>query len=282
MSNMMKLVIVSGRSGSGKSICLNVLEDLGFYCIDNLPLKLLIPLVEELKHNYQQIAVSIDSRTAADLEQFDSTVQELRNSKVECEIIYLDASDKVLIHRFSATRRKHPLTSKKVSLPEALVKENKLLMHIAKQADLHIETDNLTVHHLRDLLRNRILKQSSKLTLLFQSFSYKHEIPSNSDFVFDSRCLPNPYWEHNLRDKSGLDTEVQEYLAQQPTAKLLLTDIAKFLTTWIPQFKANDRTYLTISIGCTGGQHRSVYLVEQLARLFADSGDEIQTRHCEL
>lgn len=278
----MRLIIISGRSGSGKSICLDVLEDLGFYCIDNLPLNLLPILTEQLKKKYMQIAVSIDARTAAEFDRFDSVILELKNNKVNCEIIYLDAADKTLIKRFSTTRRKHPLTTKTISLAEALQREDKLLLHIAKQADLHLETDNLTVHHFRDLLRSRVENKPSKLTVLFQSFSYKNGIPSDSDFVFDVRCLPNPYWEPDLRDKTGLDEPVRKFLQEQPTVKLLLNDLKSFLSDWIPQIKANDRTYLTISIGCTGGQHRSVYIVDCLAHAFEKNVDEIQIRHQEI
>lgn len=278
----MRLIIISGRSGSGKSICLDVLEDLGFYCIDNLPLNLLPILTEQLKKKYTQIAVSIDARTAAEFDQFDSVIAELKNNQINCEVIYLDAADKTLIKRFSTTRRKHPLTTKIISLAEALQREDELLLHIAKQADLHIETDNLTVHHFRDLLRSRVENKPSKLTVLFQSFSYKNGIPSDSDFVFDVRCLPNPYWESELREYTGLDEPVRKFLQEQSTVKLMIDDIKSFLSDWIPQIKANDRTYLTISIGCTGGQHRSVYVVDYLAHAFEKNVDEIQIRHQEV
>lgn len=187
-----------------------------------------------------------------------------------------------MLKRFSTTRRKHPLTTKNISLAEALKLEHKLLLHVAKQANLHIETDNLTVHHFRDLLRHRVENKPSKLAVLFQSFSYKNGIPSDSDYVFDVRCLPNPYWESELRDFNGLDKPVREFLEQQPTVKLMLDDIKKFLSDWIPQIKANDRTYLTVSIGCTGGQHRSVYIVDCLAKAFEKNVDEIQIRHQEI
>lgn len=278
----MRLIIVSGRSGSGKSICLNVLEDLGFYCIDNLPLKLLDTLTDELKNNYSHVAVSIDARTAAELNHFDGIIQSLKSKNITCSVIYLDATDDNLIKRFSTTRRKHPLTNKHTSLTEALDRERTLLLHIAEKADLHIETDNMTVHHFRDLLRSRILEQPSKLSVLIQSFSYKRGIPSDSDFVFDVRCLPNPYWEQELRELTGLDTKVSDFLSKQTSVTKMLDDISHFLKSWLPHIKANDRSYLTLSIGCTGGQHRSVYMVEQLTKLFETGVDDIQKRHLEI
>jgi UPF0042 nucleotide-binding protein len=278
----MRLIIISGRSGSGKSICLDVLEDLGFYCIDNLPLKLLPAMIDELQEQYKQIAVSIDARTAAEFDKIDDILQQLDKKNIKTEIYYLDARDKTLLTRFNSTRRKHPLTNKNTSLSEAIQKEHKLLLHISQKADLHLETDNYTVHHFRDLLRNRISNKPSKLTLLFQSFSYKIGIPSDSDYVFDVRCLPNPYWEMGLREYTGLDEPVKTFLSDQSPVKIMLKDIQKFLSDWIPQFKLSDRTYITIAIGCTGGRHRSVYIAECLAKIFESSADEIQIRHTGL
>jgi len=278
----MRLVIISGRSGSGKSICLEVLEDSGFYCIDNLPLKLLLQITEELNKDYENVAVSIDARTKAQFGTFSNIVNELKSRDIHCEIMYLDAANETLIKRFSSTRRKHPLSNSETSLAEALDYETKLLSSVSELANFRVETDNFTVHHFRDLLRHRILNKPTKLTVLFQSFSYKIGIPSDSDFVFDARCLPNPYWEIGLRDLTGLDKIVKDFFDNQTIVQALIKDIATFLQTWMVEFKNNDRTYLTISIGCTGGQHRSVYLTEALAQRFQNTIDEVQVRHKEL
>ncbi len=279
----MKLTIVSGRSGSGKSVCLHALEDLGFYCIDNLPVGLLPTLVAHI-NAHPQIAVSIDARNLpADLDRFAGIIDELKKTILQHEIIFLDAADHILIKRFSETRRKHPLSSEKISLKEAVQNEAQLLGPINELADLRIDTSFLNVQQLRELVRNRISpKTHAGLSLLFQSFGYKYGVPLDADFVFDVRCLPNPYWELNLRNCSGVAPEVKEYLQQQTFTKELLTDIQKFLQTWLPRFANDNRNYMTVAIGCTGGQHRSVYIAEELANYFRNYYENIQIRHREL
>ncbi|MAM89286.1 RNase adapter RapZ [Allohahella sp. A8] len=284
----MKLIIVSGRSGSGKSTALHVLEDLSFYCIDNLPVGLLKPLVEEALSEdnkpAQNIAVSIDARNLnKDFASFPEMFAELKSKQVECEIIFLDADDQTLLQRFNATRRKHPLSTRTMSLKEAISHETKLLEPISTMSSLYINTSNLSIYQLRDQVKLRVSGHSTQeLALLFQSFGYKHGVPSDSDYVFDVRCLPNPYWDPALRRFRGTEDPVIEFLDNAPEVQQMKEDISRFLKRWLPEFKKSNRTYLTISIGCTGGQHRSVYLCEQLGREFRDFYDNVQIRHKEL
>tara|TARA_R100000306_G_scaffold62584_1_gene74519 strand:- start:54417 stop:55277 length:861 start_codon:yes stop_codon:yes gene_type:complete len=284
----LKLIIVSGRSGSGKSTALHVLEDLSFYCIDNLPVGLLKPLVEEALSEdnkpAQNIAVSIDARNLnKDFASFPEMFAELKSKQVECEIIFLDADDQTLLQRFNATRRKHPLSTRTMSLKEAISHETKLLEPISTMSSLYINTSNLSIYQLRDQVKLRVSGHSTQeLALLFQSFGYKHGVPSDSDYVFDVRCLPNPYWDPALRRFRGTEDPVIEFLDNAPEVQQMKEDISRFLKRWLPEFKKSNRTYLTISIGCTGGQHRSVYLCEQLGREFRDFYDNVQIRHKEL
>lgn len=284
----MKLIIVSGRSGSGKSTALHVLEDLGFYCIDNLPIGLLSPLTEEASNEspsrLRQIAVSIDARNLADaIANFEAMHEHLKASSLAVEIIYLDASDQSLLQRFHATRRKHPLSDVRTSLREAITNEKRLLEPLARLADLHIDTSELSMYELRDMIKQRIAgRREQDLALLFQSFGFKHGVPVDSDYVFDVRCLPNPYWDPNLRQFTGLDTEVQQFLESQPATSQMLNDLKHLLTTWLPAFRDNNRSYMTISVGCTGGQHRSVYICDQLSRAFQDEYSNVQIRHTEI
>ncbi|GAA3973195.1 RNase adapter RapZ [Allohahella marinimesophila] len=284
----MKLIIVSGRSGSGKSTALHVLEDLSFYCIDNLPVGLLKPLVEEALSEEnkpaQNIAVSIDARNLnKDFASFPEMFADLKSKQVECEVIFLDADDETLLQRFNATRRKHPLSTRTISLKEAISHETQLLDPISTMASLYINTSNLSIYQLRDQVKLRVSGHSTQeLALLFQSFGYKHGVPSDSDYVFDVRCLPNPYWDPALRRFRGTEDPVIEFLDNAPEVQQMKEDISRFLQRWLPEFKKSNRTYLTISIGCTGGQHRSVYLCEQLGREFRDFYDNVQIRHKEL
>lgn len=280
----MKLTIISGRSGSGKSVCLHVLEDLGYYCIDNLPVSLLPSLAEQIGPLQPRVAVSIDARNVpADLDRFVSILEKVKQNVDNYEIIFLDAEDKTLFRRFSETRRKHPLSSDKIHLQEALQQESQLLEPISQLADLRIDSTRLTVQQLRALVRERITPKNNKgLSLLFESFGYKFGVPPDADFTFDVRCLPNPYWEPHLRSFTGLDQPVEEFLQQAPQTKKLIVDITTFLTDWLPNFEVDNRTYMTIAVGCTGGQHRSVYIAEQLARHFENKKFKTQIRHREL
>ncbi|SFR51951.1 UPF0042 nucleotide-binding protein [Marinobacter daqiaonensis] len=285
----MKLIIVSGRSGSGKSTALHVLEDLGFYCIDNLPIGLLFPLTTEATTRnsgtrLQNIAVSIDARNLSDeIANFETIHQRLLEIGMTTEIIYLDASEQSLLQRFHATRRKHPLSDDSTSLTEAIRFEKKLLEPIAQLADLYLDTTELSMYELRDLIKQRVIGRSEQeLALLFQSFGFKHGVPVDSDYVLDVRCLPNPYWDTSLRKYTGLDQPVQEFLGGDPMTNRMIDDITRFLEHWLPEFSNSNRSYMTISIGCTGGQHRSVYVCEQLSRYFKRQYNQVQTRHTEL
>lgn len=279
----MRLVIISGRSGSGKTVALHALEDRGFYCIDNLPISLLGSLEEHI-NDKPLVAVSIDARNIPkDFTRFKKVIEQLNSSGKNCEIIYLDANENDLLKRFSETRRKHPLTNNTISLREAIRKEHELLTPIASLADLTIDTSALKRQDLLNLINDRILNhQSNQMQILLQSFGFKHGLPPDTDFVFDVRCLPNPFWQPNLRSLSGLDSEVISYLGSIPAVNKMLTEIYTFLESWIPCFEADNRSYLTISIGCTGGLHRSVYMVESIAKKLKEKSKNTQIRHREL
>jgi len=284
----MRLFIVSGTSGAGKSIALHALEDAGFYCIDNLPLGLLPAFSQEMLeapgHAYENAAVGIDARNLAnDLDQFGATLERLLATDLECKVLFLDADDATLFKRFSETRRRHPLTRNDTPLAEAIRRERALLEPIASRADLRIDTSHTTVHQLRDLIHARLGRPGTRtMSVLFESFGYKHGIPVDADFVFDIRCLPNPHWEPRLRALTGRDAEVVEFLEAQPEVERMFDSISGFLTTWLPRFEAENRSYMTVAIGCTGGQHRSVYFVERLAAHFGCGRTTTLTRHREL
>jgi UPF0042 nucleotide-binding protein len=282
-----QLVIISGRSGSGKSTALHQLEDEGYYCIDNLPVSLLPALVEETSraefHHFRGTAVCIDARNAwKDLANFSDVVDALPGS-VHSEILFLDAQDSALIKRFSETRRRHPLSSETTPLAEAIDKERELLGPISSDASLVLDTTQMTIYELRDAIKQRLLKNSTgSMSLLFQSFGFKRGVPADADLVFDVRMLPNPHWVKELRFKSGLDSEVQAFLESQPLAGELYRDICHYLDTWLPRYKDSNRSYMTVAVGCTGGQHRSVYLADRLFRYYSDRFQNIHVRHREL
>ena len=282
----MKLIILSGRSGSGKTTALQALEDLGYYCVDNLPLGLLATLARQLseeQHHVERIALGIDARNLPhQLENFPAIVRELDGLALHCEIVFLDAEDDTLLKRFSATRRKHPLSNDNLSLIEAIDREASLLAAIRAMADLVIDTTQLDVHTLRDMIRDRVAKRRDQLSVLIASFAYKRGVPHDADLVFDMRVLPNPYWHLELRQLNGKDQAVRDYLDQQPESIRMLDDISRFLIDWLPGYERNDRTYMTIAIGCTGGQHRSVYMVEALRQRLSNTGMTVQWRHLEL
>lgn len=283
----MKLVIISGRSGSGKSTALHVLEDLGYYCIDNLPSGLLPALINEMQHEdmpREAIAISIDARNVpVNLERFPETIATIEKTGIEYTIAYLDADDQTILSRFSATRRKHPLSSATTSLEEAIKKERVLLDPIATLADLKIDTRNLSLHQLRDLVKKQVAQQTdTTLALLFESFGFKRGVPSDADLVFDVRCLPNPYWDPVLRKYNGRDQQIIQFLEEQPIVEDMFTDLCNYLDKWLPKYEANNRSYMTVAIGCTGGHHRSVYLSERLARHFSDKLNNVQIRHRDL
>jgi len=283
----MKLVIISGRSGSGKSTALHLLEDLGYYCIDNMPSGLLPALIDEMQREGVQrdaVAISIDARNMpVNLVRFPETITAIKSTGIDYTIAYLDADDQTILTRFSATRRKHPLSNAEVSLEEAIWKESLLLAPIATRADLKIDTSNLSLHQLRDIIKKQLAEQTdTTLALLFESFGFKRGIPSDADLLFDVRCLPNPYWDPALRKYNGRDHQIIEFLEGQPIVEEMFSDLCNYLEKWLPQFEANNRSYMTVAIGCTGGHHRSVYLSERLAKQFSGKINNVQIRHRDL
>lgn len=283
----MNLTIVSGRSGSGKSTVLHVLEDRGYYCIDNLPASLLPLLAKRLTDeflNMPNVAVSIDARNiSADLEQVPEILEKLAEQELEVHVIFLDANSQTLLKRFSESRRKHPLSNADIGLKEAIDKESDLLEPIALLAGLTIDTSNMSLQSLRDTVKKQLLDDGeTSMALLFQSFGFKNGVPVDADIVYDVRCLPNPYWDTNLRSLTGVDGPVQDFLDKQQEVQQMIEDIKSYLTRWLPRYEDNNRSYITVAIGCTGGQHRSVYISEKLGQVFSQREYKVQVRHREL
>jgi len=283
----MKLTIISGRSGSGKSTVLRYLEDRGYHCVDNLAAGLLPTLVERIAADpggIVDVAMGIDARNlSADLALVPGIVAELRRRGIPVEIVFLDAGSETLLKRFSESRRKHPLSTGQVGLSEAIDEESALLEPIALLASLSIDTSSMSMQQLQDAISQRIIeKTESGLALLFQSFGYKNGIPADADIVFDVRCLPNPYWETPLRPLTGRDAEVRAFLESHEIVQRMFDDIRGFLEIWLPRFEENSRSYITVAVGCTGGQHRSVFFCEKLGRHFEGRIGNVQIRHREL
>jgi len=274
----MQLVLVSGLSGSGKSIALNVLEDSGYYCIDNLPVKLLQETVQLLRlAGNTRVAMSIDARSGGSLSLIPGYLDELKSLGVDVRLLFLDAKDHALIRRFAETRRRHPLAQDDVTLDECLARERDLLSPIA-EAGHRIDTSELHPNVLRNWIRDLLDVDTRSAVLLFESFAYKQGVPLDADLVFDVRCLPNPYYDPRLRPFSGLHPEVGAFLEKEPQVGRMLKDICGFVETWFPAYSRDSRSYLTIAIGCTGGQHRSVYVAERLAGHFR-SRNSVVIRH---
>jgi len=284
----MRLIIVSGLSGSGKSVALHMLEDIDFYCVDNIPAALLKPLISHTVRGsgdiYPRTAVGLDARNRInEIETIPQLVAELRRSGISCDVLYLHASDEVLLKRYAESRRKHPLLAGGISLREAIATERRLLEPITTAADLVIDTSNMGVHALRELIRERIdRRREGRLSLMFESFGFKHGIPGDADFVFDVRNLPNPFWEHSLRDLTGRDPAVIAYLSGHASVSNMTAALIEFMTRRIEEFAQAGRSYLTVGVGCTGGQHRSVYIAERLAEHFRGVYPEVRTRHDSL
>ena len=284
----MRLVVISGLSGSGKTSALNILEDVGFTCIDNLPVSLLPDLITKLNSEGHgedtKLAVGIDARNlAGDLNQIPSTLRSIESRGTSVSVIFLHARQADLIRRYSETRRKHPLSTNTVSLKEAIILETDMLAPIANIADRTIETSGLSLHQLRDLIKNTVVpNKANHMSILFESFGFKRGVPIDADFVFDVRCLPNPYWRPELRLMSGNDPDVMQYLESQEDVAAMLADIIGFLTRWIPKHQNDNRSYLTIAIGCTGGQHRSVYVANRLSEHFAGQHTQVHAVHRQL
>ena len=288
MSKDLRLIIVSGLSGSGKSVALHVLEDLGYYCIDNIPAALLKSAVREVHSGGEAaaelLAVGVDARNRPqDLEALPGLIDDLREQAIRTDVVFLHASDEVLLQRYSETRRRHPLAKHGAELRSAIDAEREVLAHINDAADLVIDTSLTSVYELADAIRERVdRRKSESLSVLIESFGFKHRIPADADFVFDMRCLPNPYWSVELRGLTGLDSEVIEFLDAEESFVAMHEDIVGFLNRWIPRFEEAHRGYLTIAIGCTGGQHRSVHMTEKLAAELRKHHEPILTRHNNL
>ncbi|TXL00097.1 RNase adaptor protein RapZ [Methylococcaceae bacterium HT1] len=284
----MKLLILTGLSGSGKSIALDTLEDCGFCCIDNLPIKLLDDFVSNVmlqdQSIYSKTAIGIDARNQSEsLYAFGDKLAFIREQGIQCDVIFMQAEDSVLLKRYSETRRRHPLTNLHLSLKEAIKIEKDILKPIAKGADLIVDTSRTHYHQLRQLIRDYVqIGEVQKISIQTQSFGFKHGIPLDVDFVFDARCLPNPYWNPDLRGFTGKDQKVIDFLQSETIVTEFFQDISTFLERWIPRFEQENRSYLTVAIGCTGGQHRSVFLIDRLARYFQSKAFNVIVRHREI
>ena len=284
----MRLVVISGHSGSGKTSALNILEDAGYSCIDNLPASLLQNLISQLSKGPalrgKKLAVGIDARNLlGDLSTIAAILKKIRAEGVQVDVIFMYARRPDLVRRYSETRRKHPLSTNGISLMEAIELEDSLLAPIAKITNQKVDTTGLSQNQLRGLITKIVERDNVHyMSILFESFGYKRGLPENSDFIFDVRCLPNPYWKPELRHKTGLEPEVIQFLEAQVEVAAMLADIIGFLDRWIPKFHENNRSYLTISIGCTGGQHRSVYMANRLYMHYFELQNDVQVGHKEL
>ncbi len=282
----MSFIIISGLSGSGKSIALQALEDVGFYCIDNLPAALLPHFAQQMntmRAEFSDIAIGIDARNRLFLDAAPMNLEKLRALGVDYRIIFLEAEEAVLMKRFKETRRRHPLTDNKTPLLESIRLEKALLEPLSSSCTRRIDTTHTSAQQLRQLVYEFARGASTQgITLLFESFGFKHGTPLDADYVFDVRCLPNPYWEQGLRGLTGRDPAVAAFLERHPEVAAMQEHISDFLARWLPGFERENRSYLTVAIGCTGGQHRSVYLAERLAAHFRKQGVNTQIRHREL
>ena len=277
----MQLFLISGLSGSGKSVALRMLEDSGYYCVDNLPANLLSSLMDNLRQSGNaRVAVSIDVRSGGSVLQLPLYIEQLKQHGVDVHLLFLDAQTDTLVKRFSETRRRHPLSDDRLTLPECIQRERELLAEIGNIGH-RIDTSELGANALRAWVNDFMALDRARLTLLFQSFGFKNGIPLDADFVFDVRCLPNPHYDPALRPLSGRDAAVAEFLEHTPDALKMYGDIRSFIEGWLPSFLADNRSYLTVAIGCTGGQHRSVYLAEKLAQHFK-AQQQVLLRHREL
>lgn len=275
----MQLIIVTGLSGSGKSVVLKALEDAGYYCVDNLPATLLPQIYENLNNSQSRVAISTDTRSAA-LEALPENIDKLKAQGINVKVLFLESTKQALVKRFSETRRRHPLSNDDITLGESIELERKLLAPLSELGH-HIDTSDLSANTLRGWVKDFVAQESKNITLLFTSFGFKHGIPLDADFVFDVRCLPNPHYDPKLRPMTGRDAPVKAFLEQQPMVHDMYQDIQNFVTRWLPSFIQENRSYLTIAIGCTGGQHRSVHIVEELGKHFSQQ-QQVLIRHREL
>ncbi|CAK1894100.1 RNase adapter RapZ [Vibrio crassostreae] len=283
----MRLIVVSGQSGAGKSVALRVLEDLGYYCVDNLPVNLLNDFVESVREINQNVAVSIDIRNLPKEPQLvTDTLEQLEAATdIDVNVLFLDASKQTLLKRYSETRRIHPLSigQEKFSLEQAIDLEKTLLTPLAEQASIVIDSSDCNLYELSEKVRFKIEgKEKQELIIVFQSFGFKYGLPSDADYVFDVRFLPNPHWEPDLRPLTGLDAPIHSFLEKHPEVIELKQQIQGFVEQWLPMLEKNNRSYLTVAIGCTGGKHRSVYLTQKIGEYFEQLGHQVQIRHASL
>lgn len=280
------LVLVTGMSGAGKSTALHALEDLGCYCVDNLPAALLQEFAQQIERNptrYSRVALGVDARSPGpDLEVIPSWLEGLSAAGLHCQLVFLTADANAIIKRYSETRRRHPLTSDQHSLPQAIEREQRLLNSLREKADWVINTSDINIHQLRRQIWKCVGPENEPMTIVLESFAFKRGVPQDVDFIFDARILPNPYWVETLREFSGLDLPVREWLEQDRSVGGMLGDILHFLKTWLPEFQRSQRSYVTVGIGCTGGRHRSVYLVDRLASGLNDEFGKVLIHHREL
>lgn len=285
MADEPRFLIISGLSGAGKTVALHALEDAGFYCVDNLPVGILLTfatyLAEQDLPHFHRVAVGVDARNLPSaIAELPATLATLSRQGVEAELLFIDASDETLLKRFSETRRRHPLSAEGFALADAIGQERKLLDPLVLEADIRIDTTHTNVHQLRTTIRELVTMRSvGSMALQLRSFGFKNGVPGDADFVFDVRCLPNPYWEMTLRDLTGRDPAVRAYLESFALVNEMIDDVSDFLDTWIPRFEVVNRSYLTIAFGCTGGRHRSVYMAEAIARHFAEHGRSAVISH---
>lgn len=283
-----RLIIVSGMSGAGKTVALNTLEDLGFYCIDNLPISLLKHVnddfIQQNRKSYDLIAIGIDARNPEhDFSELPKYIHELEKNNINAEVLFIDADNDVLTKRFSETRRKHPLSDEKTPLNKAIQQERNIIGTLAECAEIRIDTSVMQLHELRALIKHRVAEHDGNtMSVQLISFGYKHGIPQDADFVFDVRCLVNPYWKKSLRPYSGKDPAVVEFLSKDESVNTMLDDIHNFIAYWIPKFEDDNRSYLSIAIGCTGGHHRSVFISEQLAKRLKQKKSNLILTHRDL
>jgi RNase adapter protein RapZ len=282
-----QLIVVSGLSGSGKTVALRTLEDLDYYCVDNLPSALMPAFVSAVSHDsiavHPRLAVGVDVRNRRqDLDRLPGILSDLARTGIDYRLLFLDTRDEVLLKRYSESRRRHPLSIDGIALADAIAQERKLLRPMQAIADTVIDTSDINVHQLRRLVITEMGQKSGSMTLLFESFAYRRGVPSDADFVFDARALPNPHWNATLRPLSGKDAAVRDWLEQQPDVAAFRTDVADFLDRWLPRFESEGRSYVTICIGCTGGRHRSVYLAERLAEHCRERFRQVLSYHREM
>ncbi|MFM2426801.1 MAG: RNase adapter RapZ [Pseudomonadota bacterium] len=285
-----ELVLITGMSGSGKSVALHALEDAGYYCVDNLPPELLLPFVQlEHQHSASKVAIAMDVRSADSLPLVPAQLAHLRALDVNIRLLFLDATTEILVHRFSETRRRHPLSrqdgqdvirDQQRDLVEAIELERELLSELREESHI-IDTSLIRSSKLQSYIKSLISAPATQLTLMFESFAFKRGIPLHADYVFDVRMLPNPHYESALRPLTGRDAPVAEWLAEHGAVEKMASQITDFLNTWLPDLNQDHRSYVTVAIGCTGGQHRSVYLVELLSKAFAQEWVTLK-RHREL